>query len=80
MGSLDDKEEVARLAGEAEGKKSSVWIKSCSRFSCLATISLSLMCDALSVSRKGNVPTPSLRQVMQFSWQKFTRISKNLGA
>ena len=30
VASLDDKEEVARLAGEAKGRKSSVRIKSCS--------------------------------------------------
>ena len=83
VGSLDDKEEMARLAGEAEGRKSSVWIKSwCPQrgFSCLAFISMSLMCHIVRVSRKGNVPTPSLCQVMQISWQKFTKISKNSGA
>ena len=83
VGSLDDKEEMARLAGEAEGRKSSVWIKSLfpqRGFSCLAFISMSLMCHIESVSRKGNVPTPSLRQVMQIFWQKFIRISKNWGA
>ena len=71
VASFDDKEEVARLAWEAKGRKLSVRITSCSL--------ILLLCRILSVARKGNVPTPtpSLCQVTQIFWQKFIRISKN---